>query len=253
MIVRIIGGRVGRKAARRTVLESLIDRQDHQLAGAAEAALHQDAGEIRLGAGIVALIIGEDFLDCGSELHREVLREVSGVVTPEARKGFIAHPRRAFQSALATQEACCQDAGVALLMRAIHWGKRMISMHAMTRRAFAAGFALVTIATSIAARADDAVLVFSGKVPGGEVTLTRDEIAKLPQRTLTEQPTSFPEPLAFEGPSLAEVLKLAGATGGDLTLSAADDYKIEITADEIKKYDPILAIEKGGVRMAPDD
>jgi hypothetical protein len=132
-------------------------------------------------------------------------------------------------------------------------GKKEISMRGMTRRAFAAGFVLVTIATSIAARADDAVLVFSGKVPGGKVTLTRDQIAKLSQRTLTEQPTSFPEPLAFKGPSLAAVLKLAGATGGDLTLSAADDYKTEITADEIKKYDPILAIEKAGVRMAPDD
>ncbi|HEV8389738.1 MAG TPA: hypothetical protein VGQ35_07835, partial [Dongiaceae bacterium] len=52
---------------------------------------------------------------------------------------------------------------------------------------------------------------------------------------------------------LADVLKLAGATGGDLTLSAADDYKVDITADEIKKYNPILAIEKDGARMAPDD
>lgn len=129
----------------------------------------------------------------------------------------------------------------------------MFSTRWMTRRRFAACCVLVTIATSVAARADDAVLVLSGKVPGGEVTLTRDAIAKLPQRTLTEQPTSFPEPLAFKGPSLAAVLKLAGATEGDLTLYASDDYKSEITAAEIKKYDPILAIEKNGVRMAPDD
>src|SRR5262244_3255594 len=108
----------------------------------------------------------------------------------------------------------------------------MFLMRWMTRRAFAAGCVLVTIATSIAARADDAVLLFTGKVPGGEVTLTRDQIAKLPQRTLTEQPTSFPEPLAFKGPSLAEVLKLAGATGDELRLSASDDYHSVITADE---------------------
>ncbi len=36
---------------------------------------------------------------------------------------------------------------------------------------------LVTIVTSVCVRADDAVLVFSGKVPGGAVTLTRDDIA----------------------------------------------------------------------------
>ena len=126
-------------------------------------------------------------------------------------------------------------------------------MHGSTRRAFGIGGLLVTIVTSFGALADDAVLTFSGKVPGGAVTLTRDEIAKLPQRELTEQPTSFPQPMKFKGPSLAEVLALAGATGGDITLSAADDYKVDITADDMKKFNPILAIEKDGVRMAPDD
>ena len=126
-------------------------------------------------------------------------------------------------------------------------------MQGATRRAFGIGCLLVTIMTSVGALADDAVLTFSGKVPGGAVTLTRDEIANLPQRELTEQPTSFPQPLKFKGPSLTEVLKRAGATGGDVTLSAADDYKVDISADDMKKYDPILAIEKDGVRMAPDD
>jgi hypothetical protein len=107
--------------------------------------------------------------------------------------------------------------------------------------------------TSFGAIADDAVLSLSGKVPGGAVTLTRDELAKLPQRELTEQPTSFPQPMKSKGPSLSEVLKLAGAIGGDITVSAADDYKVDITADDMKAFDPILAIEKDGVRMAPDD
>ena len=63
MIMRVIGRRVGREAARRAMLEALIDRQDHQLAGAAELALHQDAGEVGLGAGIVALVGGQDLPD----------------------------------------------------------------------------------------------------------------------------------------------------------------------------------------------
>lgn len=121
------------------------------------------------------------------------------------------------------------------------------------RPGLALGCIVVTIVTSFMALADDAVLVLSGKVPGGEVTLTRDQIADLPQRTLTEQPTSFPEPIAFRGPSLSDVLVLAGATGADITLTAADDYKVDITADEMKAFNPILAIEKDGVRMAPDD
>jgi hypothetical protein len=126
-------------------------------------------------------------------------------------------------------------------------------MRGSFRIGFALGSLLVTFLTSLVVRADDATLILTGKVPGGTVTLTRDEIAKLPQRELTEQPTSFPQPLKFKGPSLTEVLTLAGATGGDVTLSAADDYKVEITADDMKKFNPILAIEKDGVRMAPDD
>jgi hypothetical protein len=126
-------------------------------------------------------------------------------------------------------------------------------MQGSTRRVFGLACLLVTTMTSVGALADDVVLTFSGKVPGGAVTLTRDELAKLPQHELTEQPTSFPQPMKFKGPLLADVLALAGATGGDITLSAADDYKVDITADDIKKFNPILAIEKDGVRMAPDD
>ena len=126
-------------------------------------------------------------------------------------------------------------------------------MQGSTRRAFGIGCLLVTTMTSFGAIADDAVLSLSGKIPGGAVTLTRDDLAKLPQRELTEQPTSFPQPMKFRGPSLSEVLKLAGAIGGDITVSAADDYKVDITADDIKAFDPILAIEKDGVRMAPAD
>jgi hypothetical protein len=126
-------------------------------------------------------------------------------------------------------------------------------MHDLTRRGFAAACLLVTIMTSFGARADDAVLIFTGKVPNGQVTLTRDEIAKLPQRELSEQPTSFPAMINFKGPLLSDALKLAGATVGDVTLTAADDYTVDIRADEMAKYNPILAIEKDGVRMAPDD
>ena len=126
-------------------------------------------------------------------------------------------------------------------------------MRATIRRALGVGVLLVTIMTSPGVRADDAALTLTGKVPGGEVTLLRDEIAKLPQHELTEQPTSFPAAIVFKGPLLTDVLKLAGATGADATLAAADDYKVDITREEMAKYSPILAIEKDGARMAPDD
>ncbi len=70
MVVRVVGGRVGGEGAGGAVLEALVHRQDHQLAGAAELALHEDAGEVGLGARVVALVVVEDRLDLRRDLHR---------------------------------------------------------------------------------------------------------------------------------------------------------------------------------------
>ncbi len=125
-------------------------------------------------------------------------------------------------------------------------------MRAGLSRGIGIALLLVTIVTSFA-HAEEAALLLTGKVPGGTVSLTLEQIAGLAQHELKEQPTSFPEPSVFKGPFLADVLKLAGATGGDLTASAADDYKVDITAKDIATFNPILAIEKDGVRMSPEE
>jgi hypothetical protein len=51
------------------VLEALIHRQDHDPAAAAELAMHEDAREVRLGAGIIALVAVEDALDLLANSH----------------------------------------------------------------------------------------------------------------------------------------------------------------------------------------
>src|SRR3954447_14512379 len=61
----IVSGRIDREAAPRPMLEALVDRQDDQLAGAAQAALHQDPGEVRLGPGIVRFVMSENGCDGG--------------------------------------------------------------------------------------------------------------------------------------------------------------------------------------------
>ena len=68
-IVGIVGRRVGREAARGAVLVALVDRQDHQLAGAGEPAVHQQPREIALHAGALALVPGQDLFDLRRELH----------------------------------------------------------------------------------------------------------------------------------------------------------------------------------------
>ena len=67
--MRIVGVRVRRKAAGRAMLKALIDRQDDQLAGAAQLTLHQDARQVGFGAGRIAFVIIEDALDALGDLH----------------------------------------------------------------------------------------------------------------------------------------------------------------------------------------
>ena len=81
VVVRIIRRGIRREAARGPVLEALVDRQDDQPAGAAEPALHQDAGEVGLGPRAIALVIVEDLLDRPRDLHRQFPQEFN---LPEA-------------------------------------------------------------------------------------------------------------------------------------------------------------------------
>ena len=92
--MRVIGGRVGREAARRPVLEALIDRQDEELAGAAELALHQDAGKVRLGAGIVAFVMRENGPDALGELHGKGPRFVAADIPKAGAVGHSGHRSR---------------------------------------------------------------------------------------------------------------------------------------------------------------
>lgn len=108
-----------------------------------------------------------------------------------------------------------------------------------------------------AALAQASGLIVAGRIPGGEVILTEDQLRALPQHELTEQPMNFPKAMTFRGPLLADVLALAGAapgaSGGDATLVALDEYKVTITAAEMAQYHPILALDLDGATLAGHD
>lgn len=112
--------------------------------------------------------------------------------------------------------------------------------------------ALCAGSASSGARAEEGLIV-AGKIRGGELILTRDELLSLPQVELTEQPMNFPTAGKFRGPRLLEVLQLAGAEAGDATLVALDEYKVTITAAEMAQYQPILAVDLDGVPLAGHD
>jgi hypothetical protein len=110
---------------------------------------------------------------------------------------------------------------------------------------------LLSPLAAVGAAAEDGSLVIAG--PGGQMILAPEQLQALPQRELTEQPTNFPKPGRFRGPLLADVLTAARAAGKDVKLTAADDYQVTITADEMAQHSPILALELDGETLIGHD
>src|SRR5207245_882697 len=69
VVLGIVPRRVGRERSRRTVLEALVDRQDDQLAGAGEAAVHEQPVDVGERAGVVGGVPAEDLSDARGGVH----------------------------------------------------------------------------------------------------------------------------------------------------------------------------------------
>ena len=80
--LEVIGGvirrRIDGEAARRAVLEALVNRQDDELAGAGEAPRHHHPREVGKHAGVLAGIVTENFFDSlGHHVEASPLRRGS--------------------------------------------------------------------------------------------------------------------------------------------------------------------------------
>jgi hypothetical protein len=67
VLAGIVTRRVGGERTARTVFKALVDREDNEFTGAAEATMGQQAGEVGQNARILALVIAQDLGDAGSE------------------------------------------------------------------------------------------------------------------------------------------------------------------------------------------
>lgn len=90
-----------------------------------------------------------------------------------------------------------------------------------------------------------ALLTVGGSVrhPNGERLVEFDlaRLEGLPQHQIqTGTPWHTGKP-AFSGPLLREVLKAAGAEGRTLRMTALNDYRVDIPADDVQRYDVIVA------------
>jgi hypothetical protein len=78
-------------------------------------------------------------------------------------------------------------------------------------------------------------------------------IDQLPVRDITTASPWFKNAVTFSGPLLSDVLALVGATGTQLQVTALNDYKAQLPADDGVKYGAILARKIDGKTMSVRD
>lgn len=101
-------------------------------------------------------------------------------------------------------------------------------------------------APAMAQLADDAVTV-SGKTADGKAhTLTLAEIRKMPSSALTAHTPWYDGATKFEGVMARDLLKAVGAKGDTLTITALDDYAVNVPVSDLAKYDVIMAYRIDG-------
>jgi hypothetical protein len=61
------------------------------------------------------------------------------------------------------------------------------------------------------------------------------------QHSYTTKTPWFKEPRKFTGPLLREVLAMVGAHGATLRVAALNDYRIDVPADDARRFDVMLA------------
>jgi len=84
-------------------------------------------------------------------------------------------------------------------------------------------------------------------------SVTREDLARLEQITYIGSIPGQIEPVTFRGPSLTDVLGLAGGLGDTITVTALDGYGVEMERTFIETHKTILAIEADGASLAIGD
>lgn len=81
----------------------------------------------------------------------------------------------------------------------------------------------------------------------------RFDFAMLSDLPQASHPLTFPPETGtvsqFSGPTLASVLKAAGAEGKAVLVVGLDGYQIEIAPEDIADYDPVVAIYRDGTPL----
>jgi len=139
-------------------------------------------------------------------------------------------------------------------------------MFVMQARTFilSAFLALAAWAGTIAAQAaplpmpkDRVILTVSGKISvtnkGDTAAFDRATLEALGTESFTTKTPWYSGPVQFEGVPLSKVMEQVGATGETLSVVALNDYTSEIPAEDIEKYNVLLALKVNGEYMSVRD
>jgi hypothetical protein len=89
------------------------------------------------------------------------------------------------------------------------------------------------------------VLSIGGRIEhvnlGERAALDMAMLEALAQQSFTTKTPWFKQPRKFTGPLLRDVLNLVGAKGTTLRIAALNDYRIDVPADDARRFDVVLA------------
>ncbi len=132
-----------------------------------------------------------------------------------------------------------------------------------TRTLRGAGAAVLCLAIAVLSvlahvpevRADDTILELrNARIAQGTgiVQFSREDLKALRQAKITTSNDFIDGTAVFSGPLATDVIDRIGRAGSvSVRMLAKNDYSIEVTLDEIRKYEPILALEMDGVPLSP--
>ena len=112
-------------------------------------------------------------------------------------------------------------------------------------------------AEDFAAPTGDVLLTITGRIAAtngdGVLRLDQTQLEALPQTEFTTSTTWTSGTPTFRGVLLADVIKAVGATGGTITLKAANDYAITMPIADVTDKAPLLAYLVDGQTMSLRD
>lgn len=116
---------------------------------------------------------------------------------------------------------------------------------------------LPTRAAELAAPSGEVILTIAGSVTkknaGTNADIDRAMLEALPQHEVTTATPWFDGETTFSGPFLKDVIALAGGSGEWATVTALDEYSVDVPVSDFDAYLPILAMTRDGKAMPADD